>query len=141
MDDDPLTRIAALNAAASATRIDEATWKEIFDVAPDGMLVIDRRGLVMAANRQIVYMFGHPVHELVGRPMHVLLAPELAERHTRHIAGFFRNPTARPMESGRHLSGVTADGDTITVQISIAPVTYYAGVLGVATVRRVLAIP
>lgn len=134
---DPLVRIAELNDAQASTRIDAATWEEIFDVAPDGMIVIDRRGRVMAANRQVVFMFGYPVHELVGKPVHVLLAPELADRHARHIARFFRNPTARPMEAGRHLAGRTADGEEVTVQISIAPVIYYAGVLGVATVRRV----
>lgn len=136
-DVDPLVRIAALNESQSATRIDAATWKEIFDVAADGMLVIDRGARIMAVNRQVVFMFGYPQHELVGKPVHVLLAPELAERHARHIAGFFRNPTARPMESGRHLPGRTADGEVVLVQISIAPVIYYAGVLGVATIRRV----
>ena len=69
--------------------------------------------------------------------MHVLLAPELAERHAKHIAAWFKNPTARPMESGRTLPGRDVDGAVVHVQISIAPAEYYGGVLGVATLRPV----
>lgn len=135
--EDVLNKIAKLNEQQANNRIDEATWAEIFDVAPDGMIVIDRFGAIRAANRQVVYMFGYPREALIGKPVHMLLAPELASRHAAHIAGFFKNPTARPMESGRHLPGRTSDGEIVTVQISIAPVIYYAGVLGVATIRRV----
>jgi PAS domain S-box-containing protein len=134
---DALDKIAELNAKQAETRIDAPTWQEIFDVAPDGMIVIDRRARILAANRQVVYMFGYPALELIGKPVHMLLAPELAERHAKHIANFFRNPTARPMEAGRHLPGLTSDGESVTVQISIAPVIYYAGVLGVAMIRRI----
>lgn len=132
-----LQKIAELNEKQAANRIDEAAWKEIFNAAADGMIVIDRRGIIMAVNRRIVHMFGYPPSDLIGKPVHMLLAPELGARHAKHILGWFRNPTARPMESGRTLPGRDVDGETVNVQISIAPAEYYGGVLGVATLRPV----
>jgi PAS domain S-box-containing protein len=135
--DEMLTKIAKLNEAQAANRIDEATWKKIFDAAADGMIVVDRKGTIMAVNDRIIHMFGYPSEELVGKPVHILLAPEFIERHKQHIPLWFKNPTARPMESGRTLQGRNCDGEIVNVQISIAPTVYYGGVLGVATLRPV----
>jgi len=56
--DEMLTKIAKLNEAQAANRIDEATWKKIFDAAADGMIVVDRKGTIMAVNDRIIHMFG-----------------------------------------------------------------------------------
>jgi PAS domain S-box-containing protein len=56
-----------------------AELRSLLDTATDGVILLDRRGLVISANRGAEALFGYGASELAGRAFHELLAPESVE--------------------------------------------------------------
>ena len=51
--------------------------KSVLDSAPDAMIIIDSRGLILFANRQVAALFGHATRDVVGQPVEILLPERL----------------------------------------------------------------
>jgi PAS domain S-box-containing protein len=117
--------------------IDPQTFAQIVDGLPDGLLVINENGIIQLVNQQIELLFGYPRGRLIGEPVHMLLAPAMAETHARHIAKFFSQPSSRPMNLGKTLPGQHSSGRAVMVQISLSPIISNQGVLALGVVRRV----
>jgi PAS domain S-box-containing protein len=67
-----------LRESARSLREEQARTQAILDMAADGILTLDEQGVVLSCNAAASRVFGHPVHEVVGR--HVsLLMPSLSE--------------------------------------------------------------
>ncbi len=118
--------------------VDSQTFAQIVDGLPDGLLVINEKGIIQLVNQQIELMFGYPRGRLLGEPVHMLLAPAMAEVHAKHIAKFFAQPSSRPMNLGKTLAGQHSSGRSVMVQISLSPIISNQGVLSLGVVRRVL---
>jgi PAS domain S-box-containing protein len=118
--------------------VDPQTVGQIVDGLPDGLLVINEKGIIQLVNQQIELMFGYPRGRLLGEPVHMLLAPTLTETHAKHIGHFFTQPSSRPMNLGKTLPGQHSSGRAVMVQISLSPIISNQGVLALAVVRRVV---
>ncbi len=118
--------------------IDSQTFSQIVDGLPDGLLVLNEKGIIQLVNQQIELMFGYPRRRLLYEPVHILLAPTLAQIHAKHIAKFFTQPSSRPMNLGKTLAGQHSSGRSVMVQISLSPIISNQGVLALGVVRRVL---
>lgn len=134
-----LERLAELNKQISDIVIDSEMFSQIIDALPEGLIVIDEKGIIHHVNQQITLIFGYVKTFLIGKSVHVLLAPELRDIHTKHIEKFFSYPTVRPMNSAKMLEGRHRSGKTVNVKISIGPLIseQIDGMLGLALVRRV----
>jgi PAS domain S-box-containing protein len=132
-----LDRLAVLNARIADTAIDPAVFAQIVNALPDGLVLINEAAEIRFVNTQVELMFGYPRADLLGELVHKLLDPSIRETHAKHIAGFFINPTPRPMNFARVLDGRHANGRKVQVQISIAPLIADEGVLAIAVIRRV----
>lgn len=117
--------------------IDPAMFEQIVDSLPDGLLVINEEGVIQLCNKQIELLFGYPRASLIRQPVHMLLPESLSEKHAEHIAGYFGNPSVRPMRKAQTLAGRHRSGRALHVQITLAPVVSTQGVLALAVVRRV----
>lgn len=131
-----LDRLAELNKKLSEIVIDSEMFSQIIDALPDGLVVIDEDGIIHHVNHQITLIFGYTRSLLVSKPIHMLLPPESWEAHAKHIAKFFTNPTARPMNLSKVLQGKHRNGNAVSVQISIGPLVSEQGILGLGLVRR-----
>src|SRR5690242_14430496 len=126
-------RIAELTARLAEWQVDGETYERVLDCLPSGILAVSSDGTIRIANQEILRMFGYQRAELLGRPVHVLIDPAMAEAHAAHLARFFGAPGQRSMGEARHFEGRRADGGTVTVQIRIGAV----GPLALAVVRQV----
>ena len=81
-----------------------------FEMSPSGIIVIDSRGTIVLANREVERLFGYTRDELVGRSVDMLVPARFRTRHPGFREGFFHNPQARPMGAGRDLFGLRKDG-------------------------------
>lgn len=132
-----LDRLAELNKKLSEIVIDSEMFSQIIEALPNGLIIIDEEGTIHHINNQITLMFGYPRSLLISKSINVLLSPELGDTHTKHLTKFFSNPTARPMNLSKTLSGMHRSGRTVNVQISIGPLISEQGILGLGLVRRV----
>src|SRR6266436_5763519 len=104
---------------ASGIRPDDQLGFELFELLPDAILAVDRRGVIRYANRQAGQMFGQEPMTLVSAPVEALLPEHLRRRHIGHRAKYTSEPHMRPMGTGLELAGRRADGTTFPVDIML----------------------
>jgi PAS domain S-box-containing protein len=114
-------------------------FAELFDAAPDAMLLVDGSGTVEAANARTADVFGYDPAALEGEPVERLVPDDVAADHVPLRDAFFEDPTRRPMGADVDLRGQRADGSTFPVDVSLSPVEVRGEVHVLATVRDVSA--
>ncbi len=105
-----------------------------FNVAPNGFVLADEAGRIVAANAQLHRMFGYPLDSLIGRELECLLPEKLRGAHLGLRAGFFRKPRPRAMGAGRVLFALHAGGYEFPVEIGLTPLNGPQGPLVLASV-------
>lgn len=118
--------------------VDPDMFRQILDLLPDGLLVVNEAGEIQFVNQQIELLFGYSRLALKSQPVHMLLDPKLREIHAKHIDQFFTHPSVRPMNLAKALPGRHRSGRLITVAINLSPIVSDQGVLALALVRRVV---
>ncbi|MBI4514642.1 MAG: PAS domain S-box protein [Deltaproteobacteria bacterium] len=73
--------LEALNRSSEALRGSEERYRQLVELSPDGISLVDAEGNVCALNRQGVAMFGFAsAEEAIGRKLFELIAPEETAR-------------------------------------------------------------
>jgi PAS domain S-box-containing protein len=111
--------------------------RRVLDSAPDALIIIDRAGDIVFANRQVETLFGYAATELVGQKVEILLPERFRFRHIDHRQGYIRTLRVRPMGSGLDLFARRRDGTEFPVEISLSPATDGAETLAVAAIRDI----
>ena len=88
----------ALSAAAELARQrNSAQLREVFDSAPDFMLMIDQKGRIISVNHASMQMLGYSEEDLIGQPMEMLVPEQLRQKHAQLQDDYFRQPRLRFM--------------------------------------------
>ncbi|MET0726862.1 MAG: PAS domain S-box protein [Acidimicrobiales bacterium] len=90
-------------------------------LAPNGILLVDRDGNVVLANRQAEEMFGYEPGELLAAEVNQLVPAQIRNLHRAHREAYHRDPRTRPMGSGLDLYATRRDGTTFPVEIALSP--------------------
>ena len=104
--------------------------------APDGVVLVDRDGIILMANASMAAMSGYSAEELRGQSVSIFLPPALREKHGQHMHSYFLQPSKRTMGTGQHLWLSRPDGTTVPVDIALGYSQVYGGT-AVAFVRDV----
>ena len=100
----------------------EDQFRAVVEAAPNGMVMIDVKGIIVAINTQITAIFGYAEAELIGQSINTLLPQEFHHVHKAHIEGYMDKPTQRMMGGGRDLAGQHKDGRRVLVEIGLSPI-------------------
>jgi PAS domain S-box-containing protein len=103
-------------------------FRQIFEATPTAMLVVDRDGVIVLANREAERLFAKPRERLVGAAVESLVPAASRERHPEQRRAFFARPEARPMGAGRDLFALRGDGREVPVEIGLTPLEADDGV-------------
>jgi len=107
---------------------------------PDGVLVCDARGRVAYLNVKLEQLSGYERAELLGKPLETLVPDGLKAAHRVMRAGYSRRPRPRPMGAvERDYRMLRRDGTTVSVDISLAPITRSGSAHVIAVVRDMTA--
>ncbi len=105
----------------------------IVDSSADAIISKSTDGLISSWNPAAETLFGYSAAEIVGRPMKVLIPPELSFEEVNVLAGFAPGELVRNLESIR----VRKNGDRVDVSITISPIKNPEGdVVGVSKIIR-----
>ncbi len=119
-------------------RDSERRFSDLFEFAPDAILLTDSEGKIVQANRCVTRIFGWTAEELVGRPVEFLISPEERAAHARFRAAFLAASPERATGDGRmQLSGVRKGGGVFPIDMTLGPIRTPGGRLIVATVRDI----
>jgi PAS domain S-box-containing protein len=114
-----LVRTAAadrLRDSEIALRAAEAEIRElrsILDTATDGVVVVDRDGLILTFNRSAEALFGYEYHEITRQPFTQLFAPESVDAARDYLDGLTKNGVASVLNDGREVIGRVRQGGLV----------------------------
>ncbi len=115
----------------------QSWFRDLIESSPEGILAVDRSGLIRLISGQVEELFGYSRTELVGRPVEMLVPGMVRARHVVDRTQFQRQPRLRPMGTGRDLRALRKDGSEFPVEVSLSPVPRGGEPLVIATVRDV----
>ena len=92
---------------------------DLFNAAPDAMLIVNDHGYISDANQQAVEMFGYQRTELQGMSVENLMPPRYRSQHVSLRDASFENPRHRVMNAKTVLEALTKDGQEIPVEIGL----------------------
>ncbi len=121
--------------ANQALQESQAMFRSLFESAPDANILVDQEGKIQAVNQQVEIMFGYKREEVLGKPVEMLIPPNLRSRHIQERIGYLHHPIIRPMGTGLDLYLLTKQGDEIPVDITLSPLKTKQGVLTICVVR------
>ena len=89
--------------------------------APSGILIVNRDGKIVFANRALLDMFGYVIDELIGEAIEILVPSARADAHRQRREAFAMNPSPRVMGRQEHFDAVRKNGDVFPVEIGLQP--------------------
>lgn len=148
------SRKAALNIAQDAeearrraeqARIDVDTQAErlraIVDNAVDGIITIDKRGIIQTINPAVERMFGYTADEAVGANVNRLMPQPYHDEHDGYLRRYLETGEQHIIGIGREVEGRRKDGSVFPIHLSVSRMTiegeiHFTGVLHDITQQR-----
>jgi PAS domain S-box-containing protein len=106
-------RIRDTEIALRAAEAEIRELRSILDTATDGIVVVDRAGLILTLNRPAEALFGYEYHEIARRPFTELFAPESERLARDYLDGLATNGVASALNAGREVIGRVRQGGLI----------------------------
>jgi diguanylate cyclase (GGDEF)-like protein/PAS domain S-box-containing protein len=99
----------------------DGPFRALVESAPTAILSADTEGRITLVNPAAEAMFGYAAHELLGRPVELLVPERFRRGHRALRAGYAEDPQLRPLAGGGALWARRKDGSELRVEISLAP--------------------
>ncbi|HOA90089.1 PAS domain-containing protein [Propioniciclava tarda] len=90
------------------------------DQAGDGVIAIDRDGIIRVWSKACEAMFGHTAAEAIGQDVKIIIPPRLAEAHDRGFFGAMERGHLASDGRPRRTKGVRKDGSNVYVTMTFA---------------------
>jgi PAS domain S-box-containing protein len=92
----------------------------LFEHATEGIIVCDKKGIIIRANPSSEKLFGYQKGELLGKTIEDLVPSRYKETHVGHREGFNKNPHNRSMGNNTDLYASRKDKTEFSVEISLS---------------------
>jgi PAS domain S-box-containing protein len=120
---------AHAQADAASARAEIAELHAILDTATDGVIVLDRAGSILSANRSAEALFGYDARELAGRPFLELFAPESVDLAAAYLDSICEHGVVSMLNNGRDVIGRVSQGGYAPLFMSLGRIGEEAGKL------------
>ena len=98
-------------------------FRELFELAPDPMFMVDANGIILLANQLAQSRFGYVRNELIGRPVELLLPAIAAIAHDLLRAENSPDAGQRKVAPvAASLSALDREGRAIPVEVRLSPI-------------------
>jgi PAS domain S-box-containing protein len=108
--------------AEAELRESESRARAVLDNAVEGIVGIDRRGLIESVNPAAERIFGYDADEMLGRNIKMLAPEPYRSQHDDFIASFLATGERKVIGIGREVEGRRKDGATFPLYLSVAEV-------------------
>lgn len=118
--------------AADALRIERAYLDELFESAPEAVVLLDPDSRILRANRCFTELFGYSLDEVRGQPVDELLAPEGYHEEAVSLTARVADGEQVSVETVRRRK----DGSVVDVSILGTPIRVNGGQVAVYGIYR-----
>ncbi len=112
-------------------------FRGLLEAAPDGMVIVNRDGVIVLVNAQVEKLFGYERAELVGEPVEILVPDRFSGMHMAFRSGYVSEPRTRPMGLAGDLHARRKDGTEFPIEVTLSPLETDEGLLVSAAVRDI----
>ena len=127
-----------LEGQMQASETAREQFAALFQVSPDGIVVVGTGGAILRANPRAETLFGYAPGELTGLLVEDLMPPEIRTQHVRTRKLYEYSPAVRPMGAlGAPLECLRKDGRAFRATISISGLVFEGRQCAVAFIRDV----
>jgi len=98
--------------------------KAIIENAIDGIITIDRDGIVESINPAALKLFGYDAEEVIGNNVSMLMPEPDHSNHDRYIRDYRRTGVKKIIGIGREVRGLRKDGSTFPFRLAVSEVHY-----------------
>jgi two-component system sensor kinase FixL len=119
----------------------EEMLRSVLDTVPDGMVVIDDRGLIHSFSATAAKQFGYTEAEVMGCNVSILMPEPHRTQHDAYIERYLQTGERRIIGVGRVVVGRRKDGSTFPIELAVGEVkiggkTYFTGFIRDLTERQ-----
>jgi len=93
---------------------------DLFEAAPDPMMIIDETGLITEVNQEACNLFGSTRKNLEGRTVESLMPQRFRKQHVKTREDSFNVTESRMLNSALELYALGKDNEEIPVEISLS---------------------
>ncbi len=98
--------------------------KAIIENAIDGIITIDRYGVVDSINPAASHLFGYEAHEVIGNNVSMLMPEPDHSRHDQYIRNYLETGVKKIIGIGREVRGLRKNGTTFPFRLAVSEVHY-----------------
>ena len=137
---DPTGRLRGFSEIArdlSETKESGAKYRGLLEAAPDAMVVVDVRGVIVLVNLQAEKQFGYRRDELLGQRVSSIVPQGFAERLVADGLRSDEDALAQQIGTGIELTARRKDGSEFPIEIMLSPLRSTEGILVTAAIRNI----
>ena len=137
-----LGRVIERERAAETLRRSEARYRAVVEAAPDAIVTMSTDGVIRSFNRGGERTFGYGEHEVVGRPLRMLMPERFRGAHEVGFRRYLKGGEARVVGMGPvELAGLRKGGEEFPIELSVGKAgegkdTLFTGVIRDITERK-----
>jgi two-component system sensor kinase FixL len=113
------THLQAKDATGPGGGLVAGHIEAILECMVEGVVVIDRAGIMLRFNRAAERLFGYRVDEVLGRNVSLLMPPPWSREHDQYLARYSQTREGRIIGIGREVQGLRRDGSVFPMELSV----------------------
>ena len=137
--------ITATTAAATVAKVTETRLRSlittVLDTVVDGLITIDRTGVMQSYNKACTTLFGYTPEEILGQNVRVLMPEPYHSEHDGYISAYVETNVPRIIGIGREVMGLRKDGSIFPMELAVGELPQggnhaFVGIIRDLTERR-----
>ncbi|MDE3221079.1 MAG: PAS domain S-box protein [Nitrospirota bacterium] len=117
--------------------VSEERFRTVVGTTPDAVVLADRKGTILLWNQAAARLFGYTEHEVIGRPLTLLMPHRYREAHQAGMMRLETTGEARVMGKTVELHGLRKDGTEFPLELSLGIGKTPEGIFYSGTIRDI----
>ncbi len=100
----------------------EAKFQSIIRTAPDSIIIIDEKGIIIEVNPAVEDVFGYESEELIGQNISILMPEPFRREHDSYLHNYAKTGEKKIIGIGRELMAMHKDGNIFPIYLSVSEI-------------------
>lgn len=118
----PFFRFFSLRPLERALLLESVKSDKIVEMAAEGIISIDTKGMILSFNRAAQKMFGYSEAEIVGKNVALLMPSPHQDSHDGYLARYLQTGQTNVIDKFREMQGLRKDGMTFSMELAVTEV-------------------